>query len=279
MVLMIDSELPRISIITPSFNQGDFIEATVRSVINQRYLNLEYIMMDGGSTDDTLLKLQPYIERFSHFESGPDGGQSAAIAKGFSLASGEIMGFLNSDDVLLPGALNFVADFFNRHPKVDLIYSHRCIIDKTGNVTGHWILPKHSNFLMKRWDLIPQETCFWRRKLFEKHGNVNPGFRFAMDYDLFVRYMRSGHFRRVNRFLAAFRVHSNSKTTTQLFTIGHEEIKKVQTSNSIRLIPLLGDLFSVYVQASSAFWLLRHKSMPGLPPGINYNVNNTWSGK
>ena len=102
--------LPLISIVTPSYNQGPFVVDTVRSVLSQRYPRLEYIFMDGGSTDETLARVEPWRASFAHFESGPDGGQSAALAKGFERSTGEIMAYLNSDDVLLPGTLNFVAD-------------------------------------------------------------------------------------------------------------------------------------------------------------------------
>src|SRR3954453_349598 len=108
--------LPRITIVTPSFNQGEFVEATVRSVFEQRYPELEYIMMDGGSSDQTVERLEKYRERFAHYQSAPDGGQSAAIAEGFARASGEIMAYLNSVDVLLPALLAVVAEFFRTHP-------------------------------------------------------------------------------------------------------------------------------------------------------------------
>lgn len=273
---MANFELPTISIVTPSFNQGDFVEWTVRSVFEQRYPKLEYIFMDGGSADDTLERVAPYRDHFFHFESGPDDGQSAAIAKGFSFASGELMAYLNSDDVLLPGTLNFVADYFHRHPEVDFIYGHRCIVNEMNQVIGHWILPRHSNFLMRRWDLIPQESCFWRRRLFEKKGNIDPSFLFAMDYDLFVRYMNTGKFRRVNRFLAAFRVHQNSKTATQLATIGMEEIVRVQQHNNMWFPPLLGRLYPFWVRLRSAFFVRAEKSYPGLPPGLNFDLNALW---
>ena len=273
---MTNVSLPRISIVTPSFNQGEYVDWTIRSVFEQRYPNLEYIFMDGGSTDNTLARVELYRSRFAHFESGPDGGQSAAIAKGFSHASGEIMAYLNSDDVLLPGSLNFVANYFNKHPKIDFIYGHRCIVDESNNVTGHWILPPHSNFLMRRWDLIPQESCFWRRRLFEQKGNIDPSFRFAMDYDLFVRYMNSGKFRRVNRFLAAFRVHQRSKTSTQLSTIGQEEVRRVYLKYKIRPVPVLGNLFSLSVLLRSALYLKRGEYRPGLPCGHNFNLNELW---
>ncbi|ADE15676.1 glycosyl transferase family 2 [Nitrosococcus halophilus Nc 4] len=273
---MTNSVLPIISIITPSFNQGDFVADTVRSVFEQRYPKLEYIFMDGGSIDNTLERVAPYRDHFFHFQSEPDDGQSAAIAKGFSLSSGEIMAYLNSDDVLLPGTLNFVADYFRRHPEVDCLYGHRCIINEVNQVVGHWILPRHSSFLMRRWDLIPQESCFWRRRLFEQKGNIDTSFLFAMDYDLFVRYMSIGRFQRVNRFLAAFRVHQDSKTTTQLATIGKEEVARVQQHNNINLPPLMGNFFSLWVQLRSAFFVRRGETFPGLPPGLNFNLDMLW---
>lgn len=273
---MVCGKVPKISIVTPSFNQGDYVHWTIRSVFEQRYPNLEYIFMDGGSTDNTLDQVRPYLARFAHFQSGPDGGQSAAIAKGFSHSSGEIMGYLNSDDVLLPGTLNFVAHFFNQNPDVDFVYGHRCIVDENNNVTGHWILPQHSNFFMRRWDLIPQESCFWRRRLFEQEGNVDPDFRFAMDYDLFVRYMRTGNFKRVNRFLAAFRVHQSSKTSTQLNTLGQEEVRRVYLKYKIRPVPILGNIFSQSVLLRSALFLKRSEVRPGLPSGKGFNLNEIW---
>ena len=273
---MTNHELPTISIVTPSFNQGDFVEWTVKSVLRQRYQKLEYIFMDGGSSDTTLQRVNPYVNQFTHFESGQDGGQSAAIAKGFEFATGEIMGFLNSDDVLLPGTLNFVADFFRKNPRIDFIYGHRCIINEHNDVLGHWILPAHNNYLMRRWDLIPQETCFWRRRLFEKQGNIDPSYRFALDYDLFVRFMKIGKFKRVNRFLAAFRIHENAKTSMQLKTVGQQEIIRVQKQHKIRLNPVLGHLFSLSVQLRSALWLRRRVCLPGLPPGSGYNLEFLW---
>jgi glycosyltransferase involved in cell wall biosynthesis len=268
---------PRISLVTPSYNQGEYVEWTVRSVLLQRYPNLEYVVMDGGSTDATLERLAPYVDRFAYFQSQRDGGQSAAIAAGFARATGDIMGYINSDDMLLPGALAFVADYFDRHRDVDFVYGHRCIIDERNIVRGHWILPRHSSFLMRRWDLIPQESCFWRRSLFERCGNVDPAKHFAMDYDLFVRYMRQARFRRVDRFLAAFRIHVTSKTSVLLRTVGKEEIDAVQRDHRIRRYSqLTGDAFSLSVQLRSAMFVRRGAARPGLPPGIGYDLDDVW---
>jgi glycosyltransferase involved in cell wall biosynthesis len=272
-----ESNLPIITIVTPSLNQGRFVEATVRSVLLQRYPRLEYIFMDGGSTDDTLQRIEPYRGGFAHFESGADGGQSMAIAKGFSRSTGAIMAYLNSDDVLLPGTLNFVAGYFDRHPDVDFIYGHRCIIDENDRIVDHWILPSHSSFLMRRWDLIPQETCFWRRRVFERAGNVDSTLRFAMDYDLFVRFMEGGTGVRVNRFMASFRMHPSSKTSTQLSTVGQEEILAVRAKYGLRCPPFLGSIYSAYVRFSSARWLRRNGSVAGLPAGVGYPLADVWA--
>lgn len=273
---MSNAELPTISIVTPSYNQGDFVEWTVRSVFEQHYPKLEYIFMDGGSTDNTLERVAPYRGRFSHFESGPDGGQSAAIAKGFEYATGDIMAYLNSDDVLLPGTLNFVAEYFRQNPDVDFIYGHRCFVNEFNEVIRFWILPPHSNFFMRLLDMIPQETCFWRRSLFEKMGNIDPGYHFAMDYDLFVRYMSVGEFRRVDRFLAAFRVHQNAKTSTQLKSVGYSEIRRVYSQHRIRRIPGLGRLFNISIRLRSIIYIKRNEQFPGLPRGVNFNLSEVW---
>jgi len=280
---MRDSEMPIITIVTPSYNQGDFVEWTVRSVLEQRYQRLEYIFMDGGSTDRTLERIEPYRDRFAHFESGPDGGQAAAIAKGFEISTGEIMAYLNSDDVLLPGTLNFVAEFFLQNPNVDLIYGHRCYVNESNEVIRHWVLPPHSNFLMRHWYLIPQESCFWRRSLFEKKGNIDSSYRFAMDYDLLVRYMDAGKIKRVNRFLAAFREHQNSKTSSQMMTIGISEIGRVHSQHKILVIPFISQLFHLlvhlWVNSRSAYYINKHRCIPGLPPGKGFNLSDVWGYK
>jgi glycosyltransferase involved in cell wall biosynthesis len=270
-----------ISIVTPSFNQGGFIEKTVRSVFGQRYPKLQYIMMDGGSTDNTLEVLQPYLRYFHYFHSGPDKGQADAIARGFDQTSGDILAYLNSDDLLAPGTLHFVADYFDQHPDIDFIYSHRCMVDHDDLVTGHWFLPPHSNYLMQRWDLIPQETCFWRRSLFEAVGNVDSSYRFAMDYDLFVRMMARGKFRRVNRFFGAFRQHGFSKTTQQYETVGTDEVRRVRQKYGIQEHPkdkFLVDWFWYSVQHASWNFAKSNMALPGCFRGIGYSYDQVWGG-
>ena len=275
--------LPKISIVTPSYNQARFVGWTARSVFLQRYPELEYILMDGGSTDGTMQVLEPYADRFAHLVSERDKGQSDAISRGFARSTGDLMAYLNSDDMLAPGTLAFVARYFAEHPNVDAVYSHRCTVDARNNVLWYWILPEHDDWYMMRWDLIPQETCFWRRRLFEKCGNVDPSYRFAMDYDLFARFMRAapGRIRRVDRFLGVFREHEAAKTSRLMETTGAEEIRRVWKTYGIkpgRLDPLRSArFFHGVIRAGDRFAVKRGK-LPGALPGIGYNYNQVWGG-
>jgi len=271
---------PRISIVTPSYNQAPYIAMTVRSVLLQRYPNLEYIMMDGASTDGTLSELAQFEDRFAYYVSAKDKGQSDAIARGFERTTGEIMGYLNSDDLLAPGALHFVAQFFDQNPNVDFVYSHRCTIGSDNKAIWYWMLPQHKNYLMMRWDLIPQETCFWRRSLFSKCGNIDPSYRFAMDYDLFVRYMLRGKFVRVNRFLGAFRQHQQAKTSQLLQTVGDAEMKRVWSTYGLtsgRLDPFRRDRFWFGVQRDGQQFAASRKQLPGCMPGVGYDYDAVWA--
>jgi glycosyltransferase involved in cell wall biosynthesis len=223
------SGLPSMSIVTPSYHQGPFIGRTVASVLAQDYTHFDYLVCDGASTDSTPAVLSRFADPRMRVLSEPDDGQADAIRKGFDQTGGEIVGWLNSDDILLPGTLAFVARFFADHPRVDALYSHRIFIDENDRLTKFWILPPHSDYCMRRWDYIPQETCFWRREAMDRAGGIDPSFQFAMDYDLFERMMRCCRFRRIHRFLAAFREHPDAKTTTLYDTLGSEEVEVIRS--------------------------------------------------
>ena len=249
----------KISIVTPSFNQGSFIQRTIDSVVHQLRPGDEYIVVDGASTDGTPAILEARRDELSHLIIEPDDGQADAIAKGFALATGEIVAYLNSDDILLPGALEFVRDYFEGNPSVDAIYGHRVFIDEEDRVRRFWILPPHFGYAQKRWDFIPQETCFWRRRLMEESGGIDTSYQFALDYDLFVRMMTVGRFRRVHRYLAAFRDHKTSKTSSLLTTTGYREIEQVRGRYGLRLKRrdrLLGKVFWIAIVYPSA--IFRH---------------------
>lgn len=221
---------PRISIVTPSFRQGAFIERTLRSVLDQDYPALEYRVQDGGSGDGTADVLRRHEARLAGWVSEADDGQSDAINRGFAATSGEIMGWLNSDDLLLPGALHVVADYFARHPEVDVVYGDRVLIDEDDMEIGRWLLPGHDDGVLSWADFVPQETLFWRRTLWDRVGRrVDPSFRFAMDWDLLLRFRDAGaRFAHIPRFLGAFRIHRRQKTSAAIADIGYAEMDRLR---------------------------------------------------
>ncbi|MBM3981781.1 MAG: glycosyltransferase [Planctomycetes bacterium] len=220
---------PLISVVTPSFNQGQFLGATLESVLNQEYPRLEYVVQDGGSTDSTADVLARYKSRLHRAEMRKDNGQSHAINLGFAGTTGEIMAYLNSDDLLLPGALHAVAKFFQDNPAVDAVYGHRVIVNERGAELGRWVLPQHDAEVLTWADYVPQETLFWRRRIWDKVGGIDESFRFAMDWDLLLRFQDAGaKIRRLGRFLGAFRVHSSSKTVTVVNSTGIAEMGRLR---------------------------------------------------
>jgi glycosyltransferase involved in cell wall biosynthesis len=212
------AELLPIAIVTPVLNQADFIRAAIDSVLGQGYARLAYFVQDGGSTDGTIDILQSY-GRSLDWVSEPDSGQADAINRGFARVSGEIMAWLNGDDLLLPGSLAYVARFFQANPEIDLAYGHRIYIDIHGRETGRCILPTHDAKTIKFADFIPQETLFWRRRVWNALAPIDISFNCAMDWEFILRAHTSGFtFRRLPCFLGCFRVHPAQKTVASRAT-------------------------------------------------------------
>jgi GT2 family glycosyltransferase len=207
---------PTISIVTPSLNQAPFLERTLYSVINQNYPALEYVVQDGGSTDRSIEVLRRYAPWLSHWTVEADEGQADALNRGFRHTSGEIMAYLNSDDLLLPGSLAYVARYFAQHQDVDVVYGHRVIITGHDALIGVHVLPAHDDETLSLFDFVPQETLFWRRSAWESAGSgFDASLHFGLDWDLLLRMRDSGaKMVRVPRFLGAFRVHDDQKTAT-----------------------------------------------------------------
>jgi len=220
----------KLSIVTPVLNQSKFIGATVESILGQNYPFLEYIVIDGGSRDGTTEILRKYRDQLSYFDSRPDNGQSDAINRGMQQASGEVLAWINGDDLLLPGALHYVSDFFTSHPDIDVIYGHRIIINVTGEEIGRWVLPRHNGRILSWMDFVPQETLFWRRRVWDRVGaRIDDSFKFAMDWDLLIRLRDSGaKFARVPRYLGAFRVHPKQKTLAEMSRDGIAEMNRIR---------------------------------------------------
>ncbi|CAN5890445.1 hypothetical protein BH11VER1_BH11VER1_00560 [soil metagenome] len=218
--------LPKISIVTPSYNQARYLEETMLSILDQNYPNLEYLVMDGGSNDGSVEIIKKHQTRLTHWQSAPDGGQAAAVRDGLNRATGDIMAWLNSDDLFMPGSLHHVADYFARHPEVDLVYGNRIVINEKSYDVGRWVLPAHDGELLMWADFIPQETMFWRRSVYEKIGGMDGSFQFALDWDILLRFQKAGaRMVRLPYFLGAFRIHSEQKNAVTIGTAGYPEMQ------------------------------------------------------
>ncbi len=221
------TDTPRIVIVTPSYNHARFIGATIDSVLGQNYPNLHYHVQDGASTDGTVELLKAYGDRFS-WRSEPDNGQSHAINLGFAGADGDIMAYLNSDDVLLPGTLATVARFFEARPDIDIVYGHRVFINGDGLEIGRAVYPPHHDKTLQYADYIPQETMFWRARVWQAIKPIDESFHYAMDWDFILRAQAAGFkFARLPRFLACFRVHDEQKTAAT-YDVGVEEMQRLR---------------------------------------------------
>lgn len=224
--------LPKVTIVTPSYNQGEFLDETMQSVLSQEGVRLDYIVMDGGSKDQSPRIIEQYSSQLRFWQSKKDKGQSDAISQGFQHADSspeDIYGYLNSDDILLPGTLRFVAEYFHSHPNVDFVFGHRVIINRESQQTGMWFTPFQSREDFRLVDLLPQETAFWRKRIYDEVGGVNPEFRFAMDWDLFLRFQDRGAVqKRLPYFLGGFRVHEDSKTVSLSHTLGKMECESIR---------------------------------------------------
>jgi glycosyltransferase involved in cell wall biosynthesis len=208
---------PKVSIVTPSYNQADFIEETIRSMLLQGYPNLEYIIIDGDSTDKSVEIIQKYEPWLSYWVSEPDRGQTHAVNKGFALCNGEILAWLNSDDTYEPGAITTVVQRMASDPSIDVIYGNVKITDEKGDLLAEVrSVPFNSQaFLYETVHIIAQSAVFWRRQLQIKVGDVNEDLHYAMDRELLIRFMEDGaKFTFLRQVLGTYRCHSGAKTSS-----------------------------------------------------------------
>jgi glycosyltransferase involved in cell wall biosynthesis len=206
---------PRITIVTPSYNQGEFIEETILSVLNQNYPFLEYIIMDGGSTDNSVDIIKKYEDKLSFWVSNPDGGQADAIDRGFKMATGDIFAYINSDDIYLPNAFWIIAEIFMSNPSSQWVVGEGYCIDQNGQFINRkkYEPVTFMNMLFLE-DCVMQPTAFWRRDLYFAVGGIDPRYKFSFDYDLFLKFCKKSRPISVHHDIALFRIHSQSKTTT-----------------------------------------------------------------
>lgn len=207
------ANLPLISVITPSYNQGTFIERTIRSVIDQGYQNLEYIVIDGGSTDGSAEIIRKYEKQLAYWISEPDRGQAPAINRGLRRATGDWIAWQNSDDIYFPGVFADVAKISSTHPDADLIIGNMMIIDETDCHLRdiRYVTPNYKALLAEGM-VLANQAAFWRRRVHEKIGWIDESYNYSFDYDWFLRLTRNFRAVHVNRFWGGFRLHGDTKT-------------------------------------------------------------------
>ena len=220
------SNVPKISVVTPSFNQGSYLAATIESVLGQAGdFVLDYLVVDGASTDDSLAIIKRYdqLVRSGSFPvkcrglsyrwlSEEDKGQGDALSKGFRLAQGELLAWLNSDDIYLPGALQTVTTFFREHSEVGLLYGEADYCDAAGAIVGRYRTEAFDYRKLAWFNFICQPAAFFRREVYDAVGGLDETLRFALDYDLWVRIGKRFDCRYLPEFLAMYRLHESSKT-------------------------------------------------------------------
>ncbi len=264
------TDYPKISIITPSFNQSAFIEETILSVLSQDYPHLEYIVVDGGSSDATLDILRTYQDQLIWI-SESDQGQANAINKGFKMASGDVLAYLNSDDLYLPGTLNKVGAFFADNPNADWLSGYCQNVD--GN--GHPIRPfisKYKNFwlrtrsyqVLKVLNYISQPATFWRGTLIQKLGYLDEDLQYTMDYEYWLRIGKTHKLSVLEEELAVFRLHSSSKSGINSDQQFDEELEVAK--NYSKGLPIILHYLHIKLRALLVF-IYRYFHRAGRKPG------------
>jgi glycosyltransferase involved in cell wall biosynthesis len=257
-------QLPSLSVITPSYNQAEYLEGTIQSVLSQQYPALEYQVMDGGSTDGSVAILERYAATGAlRFVSQRDGGQSAAVNDGFKRTRGEIIGWVNSDDQYAPGALVAVGEFFAAHPDVEWLFGRCPIIDRHGNVQKQWIT-HYKELWLRRYrfsrlmieNFISQPAVFFRRRLLERVGDLDPQYHCAMDYHLWLRMGRVSEPAFLDRQLASFRISGENKMSLEWRRSFAEDLDAARRVAEGKH-PLLVELHRLNgYKLSVAYWLL-----------------------
>lgn len=244
-------QYPAISIVTPSYNQGHFLEQTILSVIGQNYPRLEYIIIDGGSTDNSAAIIKKYEEKLHYWISEKDNGQSHAINKGFGKAGGDILMWLNSDDLLLPGVLHYIADTVVNAGEG--IYFGNCIhfSEKVRGVDswGSDVVGSHQKHSLEHIDYIIQPSSFWNRSVFEKAGPLSEVLHFGFDWEWFLRAKKMGvAFKALNKSISMYRFHDNHKSGT-----GGRKRQEELLSIYKMYSPKLGELFHLLMDEEKDF--------------------------
>jgi glycosyltransferase involved in cell wall biosynthesis len=219
---------PLVSIVTPTYNMGRYLEETIQSVLNQDYPNIEYIVMDAGSTDETPAILEKYRGRLE-FHSGPDRGTADAINKGFSRSHGSVFAYLNADDFYLPGAISTAMNSLAAEPDTGVVYGDANWVDERGGALAPYPVRPYDAALFSQECFISQPAAFIRRAAFELAGRMDPNLQYAYDYDLWIRVSRLYPMRKIDAVLAASRMHKENKTVGQRRRVLRETMRLIES--------------------------------------------------
>ena len=222
-----ESDKPLVSIVTPSYNHGKFIEDTILSVKSQDYPNIEHIVVDGSSTDNTLKILKKYEKGYNlRWISEPDEGQSDAVNKGFKMTKGEIIGWLNSDDTYLSiRTISDVVKYFKKHNKAKIIYGDMISIDhKNAIMLVRPALPIFRYSILKKRNFISEPSTFFKRDIIDNY-HLDKNLHYAMDHDFWLKIGKDNKFYHIPKILSCFRLHANSKSVSQSRKMKNEDIE------------------------------------------------------
>jgi glycosyltransferase involved in cell wall biosynthesis len=228
--------LPTVSIVTPSFNQGKYIEETINSVLSQDYPKIEYIIIDGGSVDQSVEIISKYEKQIACFISEPDKGQSQAINKGIKVSNGEIIGWLNSDDMLVPGSISLIVEEFLKDESLGVVYGRNLRMNQQGKIIPTPKLKKNQidfgiQYILED-PIVNQPGAFWRKYLVDRIGLLNESLVYTMDYDYWIRLAIHGvKFKRIDQSVAIFRLNPESKTSLNSVNMAIEQIKVIDNLN------------------------------------------------
>ena len=218
--------LPSMAIVTPSLNQARFLDRTIGSVIEQDYPGpLQYWVQDGGSTDDSVEVIRRHEAGLTGWESIPDEGHADAVNRGFARIQGEVMAFINSDDYYLPGALRAAGEAFAADPDLDMLYGDAVYVDPDDRPLVIDVLPAYNWEDLRRVCIIPQQTCFWRRRAWEAAGGLGRELWFSFDWEFFLKVAERGRLVHLPRLMAAYRHHAAAKTSTAADRWGADDRK------------------------------------------------------
>jgi glycosyltransferase involved in cell wall biosynthesis len=279
---------PCITIVTPSLNNGKYLEETIRSVVDQNYPNLEYIIIDGGSTDDSVRIIEKYERFLGYWCSEPDNGMYDALRKGFSRSKGQIMGWINSDDLLFPWTLRTLAEIFINFPEIEWLSSlYPCTLNTNGTLYKTGIKKGYARkyFLNGLYlyvpgrrclDFIQQESTFWKRSLYERAGGIKTNFRYAGDFDLWTRFFGHSELYGIGCMLGGFRHHDATQLSLKYFDqYLNEAYQSLHQVGGALCSPFRGWLLSKFMWIISNYSQLK-RLFPGLCQGVH---NIRWSKK